>query len=76
VVVEAARSGRVDVGAKMGRNCCGGNYCVGSMAGGGSVRYEANFSLHTHSRVPTDSISPAPHSSADRLALPRRERTG
>ena len=35
VVVETARSGRVDVGAYMGRNCCGGNCCVGSMASGG-----------------------------------------
>jgi hypothetical protein len=22
------------MGANMGKNCCGGNYCVGSMAGG------------------------------------------
>jgi hypothetical protein len=35
VAVEIARFGLLDVGENMGRNCRGGNCCLGSMARGG-----------------------------------------
>jgi hypothetical protein len=52
VAVEIARSEHLAMGANMGKNCCGGNCCLGSIEGGGHCsRYEADFSLHTHSRL-------------------------